>query len=270
MNGPAGVWTSAYHQVDVSGTHRVPVDCLKEFVGRAVGGERVGSGPKAVEPVLSLLVGLELSAKVVVCERRVLEVVLSVAAGLPHVEGDVGDGLVGDEIADDAVHVGDLTLVVILNDRVAELAPWSIGRPEGTEDGGGGGLVLGIIGFDVVGNFSNEAVMRVSGRSLVLRLSTANDLRFESNKVTHSVHLVALAVRLGPGLADLVEEGYTLEPFFRSEFNLACEVVKVSHGGGEDLLEAWAGVGAACVDDVLCEVLVVLVGGRGSTGLRLG
>lgn len=98
----------------------------------------------------------------------------------------------------------------------------------------------------------------------------ASDLRFKTNKVTHSVHLVALAVRFGPNLADLVEECHTLQPFFGCKVDLACEVVEVSHGGSEDLLEAWAGVGAACVDDVLCEVLVVLVGGRGSTGLRLG
>lgn len=84
------------------------------------------------------------------------------------------------------------------------------------------------------------------------------------------MHLVALAVRLGPDLADLIEECHTLQPFFGCEVNLACEVVKVSHSGREDFLEAWAGVWAACVDDVLCEVLVVLVGGRGSTGLRLG
>lgn len=153
----------------MSGTHGVPVDGLEEFVGRAVGGERVGSRPKAVEPVLSLLVGLEFAAKVVVCERGVLEIVLSVAAGLPHVEGDVGDGLVGDEIADDTVHVGDLTLMFVLNNRVAELAPGSVRRPERTEDGGGGRLVLGIVGFYVVGNLSDKARMRVSGRSLVFR-----------------------------------------------------------------------------------------------------
>lgn len=46
--------------------------------------------------------------------------------------------------------------------------------------------------------------------------------------------------------------------------------MKVANGGGENLLEARAGVGAACVDDVLCEVLVVLVGGRRGAGLLLG
>ena len=253
----------------MSGTHGVSVDGLEEFVGRSVGGKRVGGGSETVKPVLSFLVGLELAAEVVVCERRVLEIILSIAAGLPHVKGDVGDGLVGDEIADDTVHVGDLALVLVLDDRVAELAPGSVGRPEGTEDGGGGGLVLGIVGFHVVGNLSDKAGMRISGRSLVFRSSVADDLRFQTNKVTHSVHLVALSVRLGPDLADLVEECHTLEPFFRSELNLACEVVQVFYGRSEDLLEACAGVGAACVDDVLCEVLVVLVRGRGGTGLRL-
>lgn len=157
----------AYHKVDVSGTHRVPVHSLEELPGRAIGRERVGGGPKAVESVLSLVVGLELAAEVVVCEHRVLEVVLAVAAGLPHVEGDVGDGLVGDEIADDAVHVSDLALVVVLDDRVAELAPGGVGRPEGAEDCGGGGLVFGVVGWDVVGDLSNKAGFRVSCRSFL-------------------------------------------------------------------------------------------------------
>jgi hypothetical protein len=46
--------------------------------------------------------------------------------------------------------------------------------------------------------------------------------------------------------------------------------VQVANSRSEDLLEAWAGFGAACVDDILCEVLVVLVGGRGGTGAGLG
>jgi hypothetical protein len=98
----------------------------------------------------------------------------------------------------------------------------------------------------------------------------ASGLRFETNKITHSVHLIALAVRLGPDLADLVEERHTLEPFFGCKLDLACEVVQVSHGRSENLLEAWAGAGAACVNDILCEVLVVLVGRHGGTSLRLG
>lgn len=56
----------SYHKVDVSGTHGMPVDGLEELPGRTVFGERVGSGPEAVKPVLSLVVGLELAAKVVV------------------------------------------------------------------------------------------------------------------------------------------------------------------------------------------------------------
>lgn len=84
------------------------------------------------------------------------------------------------------------------------------------------------------------------------------------------MHLVALAIGLGPGLADLVEEVHTLEPLLRSEVDLPCEVVEVADGGGEDLLEARAGVGAAGVDDILGEVGVVLVGGRRGVGVLLG
>jgi len=146
----------------VGGTHGVPVDSLEEFVGRTVRGERVGGGPKAVKPVLSLVVGLELAAEVVVCEHRVLEIVLAVAAGLPEIKSHVGNRFVGDQIADDAVHVGDLPLVIVLNDGVAELAPGSIGRPERTEDGGRCGVVLGVVGLNVVGDFSNKADFRVN------------------------------------------------------------------------------------------------------------
>ena len=94
----------------MSGTHRVAVDGLEELVGRAVGGERVGGGPQAVQPVLSLVVGLELAAEVVVCEGRVLEIVLSVAAGLPHVEDGVGNSNVGVDVLDGAVEVGELSV----------------------------------------------------------------------------------------------------------------------------------------------------------------
>jgi hypothetical protein len=101
-------------------------------------------------------------------------------------------------------------------------------------------------------------------------LSVANDLRLKTNKVRHPVHLVALAVRLGPGLANLVEEIHALEPFFRCEVNFSCEVMQVANGRGINLHKAWAGLWAACVDDVLCEVLVVLVGGRRGAGVSLG
>ena len=152
-----GEFQRTYHQVDVCGSHGVPVDGLEELPGRTVFGKGVGGGAEAVESVLALVVGLELAAQVVVAEGRVLEVVLAVAAGLPHVEGDVGDGLVGHEVADHAVHVSDLALVVVLDDRVAELAPGGVGRPEGAEDGGRGGVVVGVVGLDVVCDFGDEA-----------------------------------------------------------------------------------------------------------------
>ena len=98
------------------------------------------------------------------------------------------------------------------------------------------------------------------------RCGVQDNSRFETDKVGHSVHLIALAVGLGPQLADLVEELDTLEPFFGSEVDLSGEVVQVANGRGEDLLEARAGVGTASVDDVLCEVWVVLVSGRRGGG----
>jgi hypothetical protein len=50
----------------MSGTHGVSVNSLEELPGRTVFGERVGGRSEAVEPVLTLVVGLELAAQVVV------------------------------------------------------------------------------------------------------------------------------------------------------------------------------------------------------------
>ena len=176
----------------MSGSHGVAVDSLEESPGRTVDGERVGGGPEAVESVLALLVGLELAAEVVVgLVVGVLEVVLAVAAGLPHVEGDVGDGLVGNEVANHTVHVCDLTLVCVLDDGVAELTPGSVGRPEGTEDGGGGGVVVGVIGGDVVGNFSDKAVCIVSILSDIRNAFRAT----HDSRPTRS-HILCISLRL--------------------------------------------------------------------------
>lgn len=164
--------------MDVSGSHGVPVNGLEELPGRTVFGERVGGGPEAVEPVLALVIGLELAAEVVVGEGWVLEVVFAVAAGLPHVEGDIGDGLVGHEVADHTVHISDLALVGVLDDGIAELAPGSVGRPEGTEDGGRCGVVVGVVCLDVVGDFGDEAGWCVSGCFLRYRsLDETHDSR---------------------------------------------------------------------------------------------
>lgn len=181
----------AYHQMDVSGPHGVAVDGLEELVGGTVGGEGVGGRAQAVEPVLALVVGLELAAQVVVAVGRVLEVVLAVAAGLPHVEGDVGNGLVGYEVTNHTVHVGNLALVGILNDGVTELTPGSVGRPEGTEDGGGGGSVVGVFGLDVVCDFSDEAVKKVRLRMTENQMISST----HDSRPTRS-HILCISLRL--------------------------------------------------------------------------
>ena len=62
----------------------MPIESLEELVRGTIRGKRVGGRPETVEPVLSLLIGLEFAAKVVIRERGVLEVVLAIAASLPH------------------------------------------------------------------------------------------------------------------------------------------------------------------------------------------
>lgn len=104
------------------------VKSLEESPGWSVLWKRVGSWAQAVKAVLSVLVGLELATKVVIrLVARILEIVFAVAARLPDVEGDIGNWLARGEISDDTVHVGYNTLVLVLDDGLAELSPWGVG-----------------------------------------------------------------------------------------------------------------------------------------------
>lgn len=139
--------------MDVRRPHGVPIHDLKEIVAGAVGGQAVGRGVVAVEPVLALGVGAELATEVVGrLVVRVLEVVLAVGGRLPDVEDGVGNGLASQEVGDGAVHQADLALRVgVLDDGVAVLTEGGVGRPEGPEDGGGGGIDVAL-GDDLVGD----------------------------------------------------------------------------------------------------------------------
>lgn len=69
----------AHHQVDVGGSHWVSVQQVQEDTGWSISGQRVSSWLQAVEVVLSVRVGAELSSQVVVgLVLWVLEIVLSV------------------------------------------------------------------------------------------------------------------------------------------------------------------------------------------------
>lgn len=182
------------HQMDMCGTHRMSINRLEQLPRRTVLWKRVCSWSEAVQAVFAILVGLELSAQVVVAlVRGILEVIFAVAARLPHVEGDIGDRVLGLEIAHDAVHVGDGALVGVLDDAVAQVSPWGVGAPEWSEDSCGGWDVVWLVDLDVVGNLSNEAWSEVS-----MNPNEAIDSvwysRFQANDIRQSVHLVPLAI----------------------------------------------------------------------------
>lgn len=123
-----------------------------------IGGQRVGGWLVAVEPILALLVAPELSAEVVGClVLGVLEVVLAVGARLPDVDDGSGDGLLGVEIGDDAVHQGRLAMGVgVDDDGAAVVTEGGVGGPEGAEDGRRGGLLAGLVDV-LVGDLVDEA-----------------------------------------------------------------------------------------------------------------
>lgn len=232
--------------MDVSGTHGVSVEGGEERTGGTVGRQGVGGGLVAVEPVLALLVAPELSAQVVGrLVVRVLEVVLAVGRGLPDVDDGAGDGLLGVEVGDDAVHEGDLAVGGrVLDDGAAVLAEGGVGGPEGAEDGGRGGLLARLV------------------HVLVCDLV---DEGLEAQNVGHAVCFVAGG---GRGLADEVDELDAGHPLVDGELDLAGEVVEVADQRGHDDAEARVSLGAHGVDDSIGEVGVEAV--LGAVLLRLG
>jgi len=68
--------SEAYHDVNVGRAHRMPVEQVEDDTSRAISGERVCCWAQAVEVVFTILVGSELSTKVVVfLVVRVLEII---------------------------------------------------------------------------------------------------------------------------------------------------------------------------------------------------
>lgn len=151
-----GVFGVGDHKVDVGGAHGGTVHDVEENTSGAVGGQGVRSGVVAVPVELSVLVGCELAAEVVVGLGGVLEIVLTVGRCLPDIEDGTGDRLAGLHVPNDTVHEGNTAIGLgVLNNAVAESSEGSIGRPEGTEDnvGSGGDAVLG---NDLVGDLIDE------------------------------------------------------------------------------------------------------------------
>jgi len=154
-----------HHQMDMGGTHGVAVEPTEHLSGGTVGGQRVCRRAQAVEVVLAVGVATELAAQVVVdLALWVLEVVLAVGRGLPDVDDGVGDALARLRVCDLAVGECDEPARGGAHYYAfAELAPWSVWTPEGTEDGGRGGDFTRLRGYGV-SDFVDEA-----GRGLVRR-----------------------------------------------------------------------------------------------------
>lgn len=158
LSGNTKVVIVGDHDVDVSRAVRVAAHDAEELSRGTRGVDGVLGGLEAVEPELAVLVGAELAAEVVTrLVLGVVGVVLAVGAGLPHVEDGVGDTLAGVDVADDTVEECELTILGhILDDAAAEVAEGGLGRPERTEDTGGGGS-LAAFGDDLVVDLVDEA-----------------------------------------------------------------------------------------------------------------
>lgn len=249
----------------------MPIHQLQQGIAGPIGGQRVGGGVVAVEPVLSILVGAELAAQVIGgLVVRVLEVVLAVGAGLPDVKDGVGDGLAGEEVGDGAVHEADLAAGGrVLDDGGAVVAEGSVGGPKGAEDGGRGRVDVAFCD-DFVGDFVNEAARVMEKVSLHVPADCITRerrykvrvcyLRFKTENVRHAVRLVA---RLGRALPDSIDKVHAGHPLVVGQLDLAGKVVQVADQAAQDLAVARRDVGAHGVEDVLGK------GGVEARGLRL-
>lgn len=158
---------AAHHQMNMRRSHRMSIQRTQQLITRSIRRQRISRWSQTIKPILSILIRLKLSSQII--RRlviRILEIVFSIAARLPEVECDVWNGLLSGEITDYAMHVCYCAFVLVLDYGVPEFAPGCVGRPEGTEDCGGGGGVVWVFGLDVVCYFCYEAVLCVSIRSI--------------------------------------------------------------------------------------------------------
>ena len=145
-------------EVNVRRAHGVAVEQLEQLAGRAVIRDGVARRPQAVQRVFAVGAGVEAAAQVHVRLLRVLLLVQTVRGRVPDVEFGALDGLAADEVGDRAEHVRVIGVVeVVEDDRVAHVALGGVFAPEGAEDGGGGGEVVGR-GRERVGDFVDEGL----------------------------------------------------------------------------------------------------------------
>lgn len=134
---------------------------FQQITGRTRSIDRVFRRFETIEPELPFIVRLEFPAQVVLgLVFGVEDVVFPVGGGLPHVEDGVGDGGRGLGVGDGAVEEGEFAVGRhVEHAGVAEGAEGGVGRPEGAEDGGGGGRDAFCCG-DLVVDFVDEAAFR--------------------------------------------------------------------------------------------------------------
>lgn len=115
-------------------------------------GERVRGWSQAVVPVVAVLICPEFTPEVELLLLLVLVIVETVCARLPNVYHGAWDGLSSRKIRHLTPHLAELSLMRALDNRSANITEWSVGVPEGAEDGGGGWVSIGVAD-DFVGDF---------------------------------------------------------------------------------------------------------------------
>lgn len=146
--------------MDVSRSHRMSIQKLQKHTSRPISWQTIRGRLVHVEVVIAIGIRAELSSQIVIrLVFWILEIVFAVRRRLPDVNNGIWDSLASEQVNDFAVHQGGLAIGVwVLDDGSSILAERGIGRPEGTEDGGGG-WVNTVLGYEFVSDFVDESVL---------------------------------------------------------------------------------------------------------------
>lgn len=94
-------------------------------------GNRIRRRPQTIPIVTTLLIRLKLPSQVMLDLVRILLFVQPVRRRLPHLHSSAHKRLLGDEVHHPAVHEHHLSVLDVIDDVVAVLAPLGVGAEEG-------------------------------------------------------------------------------------------------------------------------------------------
>lgn len=119
----------------MSWTERMTIHQFQDLASRTIVGNRVRGRAQAVEPILALLIRLELAAQIELDLLGVLLLIQSVRRGLPNFNRSTNQWLLGFKVQNLTMHKHQFSIIgPRLHDILAEFAPRGIRAEERSQD----------------------------------------------------------------------------------------------------------------------------------------